>query len=218
MSTESADRLPAGAERPAPTEARSAEQMQRAHKLESLGQLAHGVAHDINNVLGVILGYVELAKMRLSDADPKVVRHLEMALSTLGRARTLADRLMEFAREDRRTADVSDLSDTVQHVREMLAETLDRQVVFEVNLGASVPPTPLESAQLQQLVMNLCLNAAEAMPRGGRVTLSSLREEVASGHYRVHLDDNISGTIQARLEVERDGARLNGCLFTWGSC
>ena len=162
-------------------EGRSRAQVLRAHRLESLGHLAGGVAHDFNNVLGVILGYVELAKMNMRGADPKVHRHLDLALATLGRARTLADRLLEFTREEPRTSDVCDLNETVQEVRELLSETLDRRVKFDVNLARNLPPPPLDIDSMRQVVTNLCLNAAEAMGGGGRITLDTFRTEVAPG-------------------------------------
>ncbi len=156
-----------------PPGARSPAQMRRAHRLESLGRLAGGIAHDFNNVLGVILGYVELAKMNMDGVDPKALRHLDLALNTLGRARMLADRLLDFAREERRAADVSSLNEAVQAVRELLAETLERNVKFEVQLGREVPPSPLSEAEMCQALENLCLNAAQAMPAGGRITVET---------------------------------------------
>jgi CheY-like chemotaxis protein len=138
--------------------------------------MAGGIAHDFNNVLGVILGYVELAKMGLQGADPKVLRHLETALSTLGRARQLADRLLDFVREEPRPDDAGDLNLVVQEVRELLAETLDRRIEFLVNLDPELPLAPLGPEGLRQLVTNLCLNAASAMPGGGRLTLATARE------------------------------------------
>ncbi len=156
-----------------PAGARSPEQVRRAQRLESLGRLAGGIAHDFNNVLGVILGYVELAKMNMHGVDPKALRHLDLALSTLGRARTLADRLLDFAREERRAADVSDLNESVQAVRELLADTLERQIEFHVKLGTGVPPSPLGIDEMNQALANLCINAAQAMPAGGRIEVQT---------------------------------------------
>jgi hypothetical protein len=160
---------------------RTEAQILRSHRLESVGHLAGGVAHDFNNILGVILGYVELAKMNMHGAEPKVQRHLELALATLGRARTLADRLLEFTRQQVHVRDLSDLNEAVQEVRELLAETLDRRVKFEVNLGSDLPPSPLDVDAMRQVVTNLCLNAAEAMPEGGRIEVDTRRVEVRPG-------------------------------------
>jgi len=159
---------------------RSLEQVRRAHRLESLGRMAGGIAHDFNNVLGVILGYVELAKMNMKDVDPRALRHLDLALSTLDRARTLADHLLDFAREERRPPDTGDLNEAVQAVRELLTETIDRQIDFDVTLGRDVPPCPLEGDEVHQAVSNLCFNAAQALPTGGKISLetSGMRVEV----------------------------------------
>jgi len=182
------DRAPEDAEPAAPTPhalepggARSPEQVRRAHRLESLGRLAGGIAHDFNNVLGVILGYVELAKMNMGDVDPKALRHLDLALSTLDRARTLADHLLDFAREERRPPDVGNLNESVQAVRELLSEPLDRQIDFEVALGRDVPPCPLDEDELHQAISNLCFNAAQALPAGGGISLETLGVRVEAG-------------------------------------
>jgi len=179
MDADSQPRPPAGSE--LPDGPRSPEQVRRAQRLESLGRLAGGIAHDFNNVLGVILGYVELAKMNMQGVDPKALRHLDLALNTLGRARALSDRLLDFARETRRAPDVSDINETVQSVRELLAETLDRRIEFVANLGSGVPPGALDEDEMHQAVSNLCLNAAEAMPDGGTITLETGRERVETG-------------------------------------
>jgi CheY-like chemotaxis protein/two-component sensor histidine kinase len=158
---------------PPPADPRTAEQLRRAQHFESLGHLAGGIAHDFNNVLGVILGYIELAKMNLGGEDPKVARHLELALATLGRARSLADRLQDFSPRWRRPADAADLNETVQEVRDLLSETVDRRVALEVRLAPAVPPAPLSVDEARQVVNNLCLNAVEAMPDGGRVAIET---------------------------------------------
>ena len=172
---------PANGPTPLAPSARTEDQVRRAQRLESLGRLAGGVAHDFNNILGVILGYVELARMGMVDVDPKVHRHLDMALSTLGRARQLADRLLDFARETPRAPDVYDVNEAAQQVRELLTETLDRRIELDVDLGAGLAPSPLGRDELRQVITNLCLNAVEAMPGGGRLTLQTSRHDVPVG-------------------------------------
>lgn len=177
------DPAPQDAQRGAdvPVGPRSPDQVRRAHRLESLGRLAGGIAHDFNNVLGVILGYVELAKMNMQGVDPRALRHLDLALNTLGRARTLSDRLLDFARETRRAPDVSDINETVQSVRELLAETLDRRVEFEATLSTGMPPGALDADEMHQAVSNLCLNAAQALPDGGTISLETRCGRIEAG-------------------------------------
>ena len=157
---------------------RSEEQIRRAHRFESLGHLTAGVAHDINNILGVILGYVELARMQMGVNTEKAEGHLDKALLTLGRARTLTDRMLEFS-EERQSPNLGDLNSVVSQVRDLMAETAAPGLDVEVALAEDMPATPLDSAGLRQIVMNLCLNAAHAMPQGGRIFLATSSEHVS---------------------------------------
>ena len=160
---------------------RTASQVLHAQKLESIGALAGGVAHDFNNLLGVILGYVELAAIRIKSSGPSALRHLETALATLSRARSLADLLLGFSREPLEAADPGDPNEVVQQARDLLAETLDRRIRFDVRLDQDVPAAPLGTTDLRHVLINLCLNAAGAMPEGGELGVETLVRQVAAG-------------------------------------
>ncbi|MDJ0975546.1 MAG: ATP-binding protein [Planctomycetota bacterium] len=160
---------------------RSLEQILSSQRLENLGRLATGIAHDFNNVLGVILGYVELAKM--ASPDSKSANHLDKALGTIGRARTLADRLMGFARGAAREDSSGDLNAVVEEVRELLSETADRRVAVSLHLANDTPWVPVFPDHLAQVVMNLCVNALDAMgDEQGRLTIETGRTEIPAGH------------------------------------
>ena len=160
---------------------RSASQVLHSQKLESIGALAGGVAHDFNNLLGVILGYVELAAMRITRAGPSPLRHLETALATLSRARSLADLLLGFSREGPGSDEPCEPNEVVQQARDLLAETLDRRIRFDVRLEQDVPASPLGMTDLRHVLINLCLNAADAMPEGGELGVQTLVRQVAAG-------------------------------------
>lgn len=168
---------------PAPGDPRTPAQRERAQRFESLGLLAGGAAHDVNNVLGVILGYVELARMGLGEEHPTVRRQLEMALKTVERARELADGLLEAARREARRPDVVEPGPVVRAACDLLGRTLDARIAIAVDVADDAPCTPLDAEALQQVVVNLVRNAAQAMPEGGRihVTVARLASDGADG-------------------------------------
>lgn len=164
---------------PSLPDSRTAEQLRRAQRLEGLGALAGRAAHDFNNVLGVVLGYVELAKMGLGEEHPKVRRHLDLALSTVDRVRELADSLLDVAHREARTPDVAEPEAAVRSACALLARTLDPRITLVVETDPAAPCTPLDLPTLRQVVMNLCLNAADAMPEGGRLEVQTERVVLA---------------------------------------
>ena len=156
-----------------PDDPRDPEARRRAQQLESLGALAGRAAHDFNNVLGVILGYVELARMGLGEREPTSARYLEKALEVVDRARELSDGILDVARVPQAAADVAPPGPALEDAAALLGRTLDARVELEVVNEPGVPTTPLDTAALRQVVMNLCQNAAQAMPEGGRITLGA---------------------------------------------
>lgn len=160
---------------------RPLDQILSAQRLESIGRLATGIAHDFNNVLGVILGYVELARMS-GPTNAKHSRHLDQALGTIGRARMLSDRLMEFARGGVKKDWTSDLNLVVEEVRELLAETIDPRIELKVQTANDAPWLPIEQELLAQVVMNLAQNACDALEdEAGCVAIETRRAVVGGG-------------------------------------
>jgi len=188
-------------EQPVPEEAL------RSQRLESLGQLAGDAAHDFNNVLGVILGYVELARMGLGEDHPQALRQLGLALSTVDRARKLADGLLEFAPRVARAPDLADLSEAVRVACDLLGRTTDPRIKVELTLSEDVPCTPLDRLRLGQVVTNLFMNAAQALPEGGRIDVTTERVVLEAdagrpaGDYAVlHVRDSGGGVPPALRE------------------
>ena len=210
------------------------EQRLEGLRLESLGRLAGGVAHDFNNVLGVILGYVELARMQLGPESGTARRHLAAALSTLDRARTLTARLLTFVRgrptdEEGRV----DPNAVVDDMRDLLAETLDRRIMIRVTLANDTPWVELEREHLAHALLNLCLDAAERMPDGGLLTVDVRRSEVENGaapvppgaYARIDVRDTGTvppapgsrGVLPTALGVAQELAGASGGALTVGS-
>ena len=154
-------------------------QMQQMQKMEALGQLTGGVAHDFNNILGVMLGYTQLVfecgKTRLP-AD--ALEGLEEVRRAGERARDLIAKMLTFARGGQGTADVLDPAPLVHEVARMLAATLPSSIGLSVNAEDDLPPVLVDPVELHQCVTNLCLNARDALQGQGciEVTLRDARD------------------------------------------
>jgi len=146
------------------------ERLRQAQKMEAIGQLAGGVAHDFNNLLTPIIGYAELLQMRLAPEDPT-----HSALSEIRRAgegaRRLTAQLLAFSRKQVIEMRVFDLSTQIGRMRRMLRRTIREDI--EIAFHRADTPTPVrgDASQVEQVVMNLVVNAQDAMPRGGAMTV-----------------------------------------------
>jgi PAS domain S-box-containing protein len=163
-----------------------AEQMLRqSQKLEGIGRLAGGIAHDFNNILGVILGYGGLMRRHLDDAHPARPR-LEQVMQAAERAAGLTRQLLAFSRKQVMQPKLIDLAVVVGDMRRMLDRVLGEDVEIAV-LGAERPGVVLaDPTQVEQVVMNLVVNARDAMPKGGHLTIETANvdfdETYASAH------------------------------------
>jgi len=150
------------------------EQLRQAEKLQVLGQLAGGIAHDFNNQLAGIMGHAELLK--LSEASPAVQDATQTILHCAQRARDLTAKLLVFARRTPRQTRLVDLHEIAREVASILERSIDKRVVLRLELGAPRPEVLGDATALQNALLNLALNARDAMPDGGVLTLRT--EEV----------------------------------------
>jgi signal transduction histidine kinase len=143
-----------------------------AQKLEAVGRLAGGIAHDFNTLLTIILGYSELLTTR--EDIPKEVREDAVEIVKASRsAAALTRQLLTFSRRSHLEPRVISLNDVVGHVRSLLERLLGEDIMLEVILAPDVRPVRADSAHLEQAVMNLAVNARDAMPTGGRLTIQT---------------------------------------------
>ena len=175
----------------------------QAQRLEALGQLAGGIAHDFNNVLQAIDGGLSLIHRRA--ADPDAVRRLSrMAAEAAARGASVTGRLLTFARRRELAGEVIDPGPLLRSMREILAHTLAADIEVRVDAPAGLPCLLADKAQLETVLINLAINARDAMPQGGVVMLSATAEAVpptsphplglAAGAYvRLRIVDDGSG-------------------------
>jgi len=155
-------------------------QVHEMRKVESLGQLTGGVAHDFNNLLMAVLGNLELVRKFLPD-DPKIRRLIDGAIQGAERGGTLTKRMLAFARRQELKQETVDVPNLVDSMVEMLRRSLGPGIQITTEFELDLPPTRVDPNQLELALLNLALNARDAMPLGGKLTISGHREQVAIG-------------------------------------
>lgn len=150
-------------------------QLRQAQKMESLGTLSSGIAHDFNNLLAIISGYTEVCLARVSGAgaDETLRRHLHEIHSATQRSAGLVQRILSFSRKAEVRLRAVSLNKVVREFGSLVGETFPRTITIDYDLNEDLPSIPADPNQLQQIIMNLCVNARDAMPKGGRLTLAT---------------------------------------------
>ncbi|MHB8766383.1 MAG: hybrid sensor histidine kinase/response regulator, partial [Deferrisomatales bacterium] len=151
------------------------EQLRQAQRLEVVGQLAGGIAHDFNNLLQVILGECDLVLEKAEAAPYR--RRLEQIRRSGERAADLTRQLLAFSRRQILQPRVLDLGDTVRQVEKMLGRLLGEDVTLSADLAPGLWPVRADPGQLEQVLLNLAVNARDAMPHGGRLTIATANVE-----------------------------------------
>jgi PAS domain S-box-containing protein len=154
-------------------------ELHQAQKVEAIGQLTGGVAHDFNNLLTVISGNLELASSRISDA--RVLGMLRLALEASEKGAALTQRLLAFARRQALSPQSLEIADLVGNLSELLRRTLGRSIEIAISAPAGLWPALVDRNQLENALLNLAINARDAMPEGGRLTIETANCEIAAG-------------------------------------
>ncbi|HEY3399102.1 MAG TPA: ATP-binding protein [Geothrix sp.] len=162
----------------------------RYQKLESIGSLASGVAHDMNNVLAAIMGVATVLRNRF-EGDPSVAGNLDLLLNTAMRGRTLVKGLTDFARDRLEDAVPLDLNQLLRQEAELVSRTSFQRVDLELGLEEPLPKVMGEAVSLANVLMNLCVNAIDAMPEGGRLRFQS--RGLGEGGVEVVVEDTGQG-------------------------
>jgi len=169
------------------TERRKLEQQFRqAQKMESIGTLAGGIAHDFNNLLTVILSY----SSSLSEELPKDSRHhraAEQVHVAAERGAALTSQMLAFSRKQVFQLRVLNLNDIIRNLLKMLQRIIGEHIQIKMTLAEDLAPVKADAGQLEQVLMNLSVNARDAMPQGGRLTLETQNVELDDDFVRLHL-------------------------------
>src|SRR5262249_14299794 len=146
-------------------------------KMEALGRLARGIAHDFNNLLTVILGYVELlgANQNLDAADKDCILEIEHAGR---RAAALTGQLLAFSRRHMLSPVVLNVNEVISSLTNMLRRVIGEDIELVTTLDADLHPVRADRGQLEQALLNLAVNARDAMPTGGKVTIETSNLEL----------------------------------------
>jgi PAS domain S-box-containing protein len=153
--------------------ARTEEQLRQSQKMEVVGQLTGGVAHDFNNLLTVITGNLDMAQRRLESGDRRVLHNIENAMEGAQRAATLTHRLLAFARQSPLRPQVIDLNKIVAGMSELIRRTLGENIAVETVLAGGLWQADADPNQLENAILNLAVNARDAMPEGGKLTIET---------------------------------------------
>jgi signal transduction histidine kinase/ActR/RegA family two-component response regulator len=172
--------------RAAATLARTEEQLRQAQKLEAVGRLTRGVAHDFNNALSVILSYAGLLAGDLRPGDP-LRADLEEILKAGERAAELTRQLLAVSRQQVVQPRIVDLNDVIAQVESMIRRLVGADVEVRTLLGSGLGLVKTDPGQIEQVVMNLVVNAREAMPSGGVLTLETGNLELDEGYVAQHV-------------------------------
>ena len=148
------------------------EQVRQSQKMEAVGRLAGGIAHDFNNLLMVIQGYAEIVRQEES-VSPEIRKNVDTIVRASTSAASLTRQLLSFSRKHQFTPQVLDLNSLVDQMSEMLLGVLREEMDFVVNLDPHAGCISADPGQIEQVIMNLVVNARDAMPKGGRLTLET---------------------------------------------
>lgn len=164
---------------------RAEEALRHAQKMEAIGQLTGGLAHDFNNMLTGVLGALDLLQRRLGDLLPQYERYIDAAVTSANRAAALTHRLLAFARRQTLDPQPVDVNQLVLSMEDMLRRTIGEHIRLKTHLQADLWLAYTDAHQLENALLNLVINARDAMPHGGRLTIetrrATLRARAAEG-------------------------------------
>lgn len=177
----------------------------RSQKMEALGSLTGGIAHDYNNVLGVILGYAEILQARL-ESTPELLRYAQQIYHAGERGAKLAGNLLKFSKQQPKSQSIENLNLLLTNDKDMLNQTLTVSVDLNLQLDEHLWSVKIDAGGFEDMLFNLCINAKHAMPEGGKLTITSCNcemDEALAEQLNLPAGDYVS------LAVEDTGCGMN---------
>ena len=163
-------------------------QVHQMQKMEAIGQLTGGIAHDFNNMNAVVMSAISLCRRRLARGENDITSLLDAAMDAAQRSAALTTRLLAFSRQQQLLPEVLDPSQFISGMTELLRRTLGENIVIETVLGGGLWRTSADPSQLENVILNLCVNARDAMPEGGRLALETANVSLDDAYARANVD------------------------------
>ncbi len=166
----------------------SEDRLRQMQKIEAIGQLTGGIAHDFNNMLAVILGSLRLMQRRLARGETDIQKYIDGAVDGAERAANLTKRLLAFARQQSLSPTVVDCNKMITGMSELLRRTISETIHIETVLSGGLWRTHVDPSQLENALLNLAVNARDAMPEGGRLTIETSNADLDQRYASAHSD------------------------------
>ncbi|NOT39960.1 MAG: response regulator [Alphaproteobacteria bacterium] len=163
-------------------------QVRQLQKMEAVGQLTGGIAHDFNNMNAVVMSAISLCRKRLARGETDIASLLDAAMDAAQRSAALTARLLAFSRLQQLSPEVLDPSQFISSMTDLLRRTLGENISIETVLGGGLWRTNADASQLENVILNLCVNARDAMPGGGKLTLETANVSLDDAYARANVD------------------------------
>jgi signal transduction histidine kinase/CheY-like chemotaxis protein len=191
----------------------TAEALRQSQKMEAIGQLTGGLAHDFNNMLTGVIGSLDLIRRYLdAGRTEQVLRYLDAAETSAQRAAALTARLLAFGRRQSLDIRPTDINQLVGGMEDLLRRTLGEQVDMAVELADDLPPASTDANQLENALLNLCINARDAMPQGGHLTIETTTMQLGTGFAQT--DEDLQPGDYVLLSVSDNGQGMAADTMT----
>ncbi len=162
--------------------------LRQSQKMEAIGRLAGGIAHDFNNMLAIVLGCLDLLRRRLKVEDPNILKLLDGASEGARRAADVTQRLLAFSRQQPLDPKPTDVGKSIRDLSKLLGRTLGERISLDTVISAGLWPAFIDPPQLESAVLNLAINARDAMPEGGKLTIECGNAFVDQAYADAHED------------------------------
>jgi signal transduction histidine kinase/CheY-like chemotaxis protein len=164
------------------------DQLRQSQKMEAVGQLTGGIAHDFNNMLAIVVGSLNLMKRRLERGETDIARFIDSALEGAERAAVLTNRLLAFSRQQALAPEPLDANRFVADISDLLRRALGESIQLETVLAGGLWRTHADANQLENALLNLCINARDAMPDGGKLTIETVNAHLDETYVAEHVE------------------------------